>query len=107
MYTVVYCLEDDCSGGKIYEDLMKAEEPPPLAPVRDTHMRARVHTPPHTHSLALAHTHTRRSWVKSWNRTWFIDGPGQKKKQKKNDVRVKATLCEFKSAGNAGKGPPR
>ncbi|CAG07153.1 unnamed protein product, partial [Tetraodon nigroviridis] len=30
LYAAVYGLEDDCTGGKIYEDLMRAEQPPPL-----------------------------------------------------------------------------
>lgn len=30
LYAVVYGLEDNGTGGKIYEDLMRAEQPPPL-----------------------------------------------------------------------------
>lgn len=29
LYADVYGLEDNCTDGKIYEDLMKAEQPPP------------------------------------------------------------------------------
>lgn len=30
LYAVVYGLEDNCTGGSVYEDLMRAEQPPPL-----------------------------------------------------------------------------
>ncbi|XP_069367941.1 guanine nucleotide exchange factor VAV3-like isoform X7 [Paralichthys olivaceus] len=30
LYAVVYGLEEDCTGGEIYEDLMRTEQPPPL-----------------------------------------------------------------------------
>lgn len=30
LYAVIYALEDNCAGGKIYQDLMRAEQPPPL-----------------------------------------------------------------------------
>uniref|UniRef100_H2U1H6 Vav 3 guanine nucleotide exchange factor b n=1 Tax=Takifugu rubripes TaxID=31033 RepID=H2U1H6_TAKRU len=31
LYAAVYGMDDNCTGGKIYEDLMRAEQPPPLA----------------------------------------------------------------------------
>lgn len=34
LYAAVYGLDDDCSDGKIYEDLMRAEQPPPPVLVR-------------------------------------------------------------------------
>lgn len=30
LYAAVYGLEDNCTGGSVYEDLMRAEQPPPL-----------------------------------------------------------------------------
>uniref|UniRef100_H2U1H7 Vav 3 guanine nucleotide exchange factor b n=1 Tax=Takifugu rubripes TaxID=31033 RepID=H2U1H7_TAKRU len=34
LYAAVYGMDDNCTGGKIYEDLMRAEQPPPLLDVR-------------------------------------------------------------------------
>lgn len=66
LYAVVCGLEDNCTGGKIYEDLMRAEQPPPLVLVWVTHRNTHTHT-----SWDVSGDEHEGNWSRFfWNWSW-------------------------------------